>query len=52
MTINNNPIAVFKNAVIVLKNMPVSLKGVVYTDSKYISDNSEITFKNNQMFTL
>lgn len=42
MTVNN-PIKFYKNAVIVLKDQPISLKGIVYINSEHLKDDSIIT---------
>lgn len=39
----NNTIKYYKNAVVVLKDQPISIKGTVYTNSEHLTDNSIIT---------
>lgn len=39
----NNTIKYYKNAVVVLKDQPISIKGTVYTNSKHLTDDSIIT---------
>lgn len=46
MNVNINPVVMFPNAVIILKSMPVKLKGAVYSDSERINDQSTIKFIN------
>ena len=39
----NNTIKYYKNAVVVLKDQPISIKGTVYTTSEHLTDDSIIT---------
>ena len=38
----NNTIKYYKNAVVVLKDQPFSIKGTVYTNSEHLTDNSTV----------